>query len=78
MADLLKEVEPNPEARFVRFETLFDPERMPGQKNKWYPWPYIEGLRLDKAMHDLTLLATGIYDKPMLPQNGAPVRLVVP
>ncbi len=51
---------------------------MPGQRNSQYPWPYVEGLRLDEAMHDLTILATGIYGKPLLPQTGAPVRLVVP
>ena len=51
---------------------------MPGQKSIFYKWPYVEGLRLDEAMHDLTLLATGIYGNPLLPQSGAPVRLVVP
>jgi sulfoxide reductase catalytic subunit YedY len=62
----------------VRFETLYDPEQMPGQNRASFDWPYIEGLRLDEAMHDLTILATGIYGKQMLPQNGAPIRLVVP
>jgi sulfoxide reductase catalytic subunit YedY len=62
----------------VRFETLNDPEQMPGLKNRLYPWPYQEGLRMDEAMHDLTILATGLYGKPMPPQNGAPMRLVVP
>ena len=76
---LLKEVEPKAEAKFVRFETIYDPEGMPGFKsNPWYQWPYVEGLRLDEAMHDLTLMATGIYGEDLLPQNGAPVRLVVP
>ena len=51
---------------------------MPGQNADWLPWPYVEGLRLDEAMHDLTILATGIDGKPLLPQNGAPIRLVVP
>lgn len=78
LSALLKEVEPMSKAKFVRFETLFDPEQMPGQKNDWFSWPYIEGLRLDEAMHDLTILATGIYGAPLQPQNGAPVRLVVP
>ncbi len=78
LAKLLKEVEPTPEARYVRFETLYDPERMPGQKGPFYKWPYVEGLRMDEAMQDLTLLVTGLYGKPMLPQNGAPIRLVVP
>ncbi len=76
---LLKEVEPQAEAKYVRFETIYDPEGMPGfKKNPWYQWPYVEGLRVDEAMHDLTLLATGLYGKDLLPQNGAPVRLVVP
>jgi sulfoxide reductase catalytic subunit YedY len=51
---------------------------MPGQKSRFYDWPYVEGLRLDEAMHDLTLMATGLYGKQLLPQNGAPLRLVVP
>jgi sulfoxide reductase catalytic subunit YedY len=78
LARLLKEVEPTSKARYVRFETLHDPEQMPGQKSSLYTWPYVEGLRLDEAMHDLTILATGLYGKALLPQNGAPVRLVVP
>lgn len=75
---LLALVEPRPEAQYVRFETVFRPEEMPGQRDRFYPWPYVEGLRLDEAMHDLTILATGIYGQALLPQNGAPVRLVVP
>ncbi len=75
---LLAAVEPTAEAKYVRFETLDDPEQMPGQKSGWFKWPYAEGLRLDEAMHDLTILATGLYGKPTLPQNGAPLRLVVP
>ena len=75
---LLAEVEPLSEAQYVRFETLYDPAQMPGQKSAYYEWPYVEGLRLDEAMHDLTILATGLYGKPLLPQSGAPVRLVVP
>ncbi len=75
---LLELVEPAAEARYVRFETLYDPEQMPGQVNSFFPFPYIEGLRLDEAMHDLTLLATGLYGRDLSPQNGAPIRLVVP
>ena len=76
---LLAEVEPKTEAKYVRFETLNDADQMPGIKaNPWYQWPYIEGLRMDEAMHDLTLMATGLYGKDLLPQNGAPIRLVVP
>ena len=78
LAALLKEVEPMSSAKYVRFETLLDPLQMPGQRDKMYPWPYIEGLRLDEAMHDLTILSTGLYGKSLLPQNGAPLRLVVP
>ena len=75
---LLAEVEPASQAKYVRFETLLDPEQMPGQQRATFPWPYVEGLRLDEAMHDLTLMATGLYGKSLLPQNGAPLRLVVP
>ena len=78
LASLLKEVEPTSDAKYVRFETVYRPEEMPGQKSPFYPWPYQEGLRLDEAMHDLTLLATGLYGMPMPNANGAPIRLVVP
>jgi len=78
LAKLLKEVEPTGDAKFVAFQTLLDPEQMPGQNSTWYPWPYTEGLRLDEAMHDLTLMVTGMYGKDLLPQNGAPLRLAVP
>jgi sulfoxide reductase catalytic subunit YedY len=78
LAKLLEEVEPMSKARYVRFETLYDPDQMPGQKRGGYNWPYVEGLRMDEAMHDLVILATGLYGKALLPQNGAPVRLVVP
>ena len=78
LSKLLNAVEPSSGAKFVRFETLYDPERMPGEKSKWFHWPYVEGLRMDEAMNDLTILATGLYGKSLMPQNGAPVRLVVP
>jgi len=78
LAQLLKEVEPTSRAKYVRFETIHAPEQMPGQRSDWYNWPYIEGLRLDEAMNDLTLMATGLYGKDLPPQNGAPLRLVVP
>jgi len=78
LAALLKAVEPTSEARYVRFETLRDPKRMPGQRYDVLDWPYEEGLRLDEAMHELTILAAGIYGEMLLPQNGAPLRLVVP
>jgi sulfoxide reductase catalytic subunit YedY len=78
LAKLLQEVEPMSQAQFVRFETLYDPDQFPGQKSSYFDWPYVEGLRVDEAMHDLTLMATGLYGKTLLPQNGAPLRLVVP
>jgi sulfoxide reductase catalytic subunit YedY len=78
LSKLLAEVEPMPSARYVRFETLYDPAQMPGQSSGAFQWPYVEGLRLDEAMNDLALLATGLYGKTLLPQSGAPVRLVVP
>ena len=78
LAHLLEAVEPMANAKYVAFETLLDPVRMPGQKTAVLEWPYIEGLRLDEAMHPLTLLATGLYGKMLPPQDGAPVRLVVP
>ena len=78
LARLLEEVEPTSQAKYVRFETLYDPDQMPGQESATFPWPYVEGLRLDEAMHDLTILVTGLFGESLLPQNGAPVRLVVP
>jgi sulfoxide reductase catalytic subunit YedY len=78
LAELLNKVEPTSNAKYVRFETIYDPEEMPGQRDPWYQWPYIEGLRIDEAMNNLTLMATGLYGKDLLPQSGAPLRLVVP
>src|ERR1041384_7000177 len=78
LASLLKEVEPTSDAKYVRFETVLRPDQMPGQSSPFYPWPYQEGLRLDEAMHDLTILATGLYGQPMPNPDGAPIRLVVP
>jgi sulfoxide reductase catalytic subunit YedY len=78
LGKLLAQVEPLAGARYVAFETLHDPERMPGQRGDVLPWPYVEGLRLDEAMHPLAILATGLYGRELPPQNGAPVRLVVP
>ena len=75
---LLEKVEPTPQARYVAFETLLDPKRMPNQETGVLDWPYVEGLRLDEAMHQLTILETCLYDEKLPPQNGAPVRLVVP
>ena len=78
LAKLLKEVEPLSKAKYVRFETLLDPKQMPGQSDGYFDWPYVEGLRLDEAMHNLTLLVTGLYGKPLPPQDGAPIRMVAP
>jgi sulfoxide reductase catalytic subunit YedY len=78
LAEVLKKAEPSPQAKFVEMTTLLDPVRMPGQRSPVLDWPYVEGLRLDEAMHPLTMLATGVYGKDLPNQNGAPLRLVVP
>src|SRR6266567_1198994 len=75
---LLKQVEPLSSARYVAFQTLLDPNRMPNQNTGVLDWPYVEGLRLDEAMHPLTILASGMYGQIMPAQDGAPIRLVVP
>ena len=78
LAKLLEMAQPLPEAKFVAFQSVYRPEKMPGQGGLDFPWPYLEGLRLDEAQHPLTLLATGLYKEPLTPQNGGPIRLVVP
>ncbi|HXF64157.1 MAG TPA: protein-methionine-sulfoxide reductase catalytic subunit MsrP, partial [Caldilineaceae bacterium] len=78
VAELLKEVDPKPEAKFVKFTTIMRPEQMPGQQRRLLDWPYVEGLRMDEAMHPLAIFATGMYGKLLTPPNGAPFRLVVP
>jgi sulfoxide reductase catalytic subunit YedY len=80
LAEVLKRAEPQGNAKFVAFETLSRPAEMPGQRGLFQPleWPYVEGLRLDEAVHPLTILAVGIYDETLPNQNGAPLRLVVP
>ena len=78
LGDFLKRFEPTSRAKFVHFETLVDPEQMPGQKRDVLEWPYREGLRIDEAMHPLAILATGMYGTDLPNQNGAPLRLVVP
>lgn len=76
---LLEQVKPKPEAKFVKFVTAMRPEQMPGiARLRGYPWPYTEGLRIEEALHPLTMLVTGVYGKPLPKQNGAPIRLVVP
>ncbi len=78
LANLLTAVEPTGDAKYVMFETLYDPKRMPNQTGDVLDWPYVEGLRLDEAMHPLTILASGLYGEQLPAQNGAPLRLVVP
>ncbi len=78
LASLLKEVQPTSDAKFVRFETLLDKKQFPHEGSHLYPWPYKEGLRLDEAMHNLTILATGLYGESLPNPDGAPIRLVVP
>lgn len=78
LSKLLETVEPTGAAKYVAFETLRDTTRMPGQRGDVLNWPYVEGLRLDEAMHPLTILASGVYGNALPPQNGAPIRLVVP
>jgi sulfoxide reductase catalytic subunit YedY len=78
LASLIKAVEPTSAAKFVAFETLFRPEEMPGQRSSVLEWPYREGLRMDEAVHPLTLMAVGLYGETLPNQNGAPIRLVTP
>ncbi|GAB6262896.1 protein-methionine-sulfoxide reductase catalytic subunit MsrP [Photobacterium sp. R1] len=82
LASLLRQAQPTSNAKYVAFQTLYDPKRMPGQASRriggGINYPYVEGLRLDEAMHPLTLIAVGLYGKTLAPQNGAPLRLVVP
>ena len=78
LANLVKLANPKSEAKYLQMETFLDPSIAPGQKQSWYPWPYVEGLTLAEATNELAFLATGIYGKPMPAQNGAPIRLVTP
>ena len=78
LASLIRQAEPTGKAKYVQFTTLDDPAQMPGQRSAVLDWPYVEGLRLDEAMHPLTLLAAGLYGQTLPNQNGAPIRLVVP
>ncbi|MCP5117676.1 MAG: protein-methionine-sulfoxide reductase catalytic subunit MsrP [bacterium] len=79
LAELIKRVEPKPEAKYVRLVTVRRENQMPGiLEAPWYPWPYFEGLRMDEAMNPMTLLVTGIYGRPLPAQNGAPIRLITP
>jgi len=78
LASVIKAVEPTSKAKYVAFQTLYDSKQMPGQKRWILRWPYVEGLRMDEALHPLTILAVGLYGETLLNQNGAPIRLVVP
>ena len=78
LSALIKRLEPTSSAKYVEFRTLYDPKRMPGQNRGVLEWPYVEGLRMDEAMHSLTILAVGLYGEVLPAQNGAPIRLVVP
>ena len=78
LSKLIEIAKPLNSAKFIQFVTIYRPEEMPGQKTKILPWPYVEGLRIDEAMHPLTILSTGLYGHNLLNQNGAPLRLVVP
>jgi methionine sulfoxide reductase catalytic subunit len=78
LRNLIERVRPTSRAKFVEFTTLHDPSQMPGQRSGVLPWPYVEGLRMDEAMHPLTLVVTGLYGRPLPNQNGAPLRIHVP
>ena len=78
LADIIRRAEPQGKAAFVEFTTLLRPAEMPGQREPALEWPYLEGLRMDEAMHPLSILAVGLYGKTLMNQNGAPIRLVVP
>ncbi|MHB1676435.1 MAG: protein-methionine-sulfoxide reductase catalytic subunit MsrP [Sulfuriferula sp.] len=78
LASLIRQVEPTSKAKYVEFTSLYDPAQMPGQRRAVLDWPYVEGLRMDEAMHPLTLLTVGLYGQTLPNQNGAPIRLVVP
>ena len=78
LSAVLNQVQPNSKAKFVEFTTLYDPKRFPGQQRSVLEWPYVEGLRMDEAMHPLTILAVGLYGETLPNQDGAPLRLVVP
>ncbi len=78
LSDFVKRFEPTSKAKFVKFTTLVDTKQMPGQTEPALPWPYVEGLRMDEAMHPLAMLAVGVYGEVLPNQNGAPIRLVTP
>ncbi len=78
MSHLVRLAKPKPEARFIRMETFYNPAVAPGQKQSWYPWPYVEGVTIEEAMNELAFIGTGLYGKGLEKQNGAPLRCVLP
>jgi len=78
LSELIKRADPLPKAKFVEFTTLYDPQQMPGQRSSVLQWPYVEGLRMDEAMHPLALLCFGMYGETLPNQDGAPLRIVIP
>ena len=78
MSRLVKLVQPKAEAKYVRLETFFDPSVAIGQRQSWYPWPYVEGITIDEAMNEMAFIGTGLYGRAMEKQNGAPLRIVLP
>ena len=78
LKNLIDRVEPDNRAKYIQFQTAYRPKEMPGQRRNVLPWPYVEGLRMDEALHHLSILSTGLYGHDLLNQNGAPIRLVVP
>ena len=78
MSKLIEKAKPNNKAKYVAFKSFYDPDNAPGQRDKRYPWPYFEGLRLDEAMNELTMITTGYYGKRLLPQSGTPLRIITP
>jgi len=78
LKNLIDRVEPDNHAKYIQFQTAYRPKEMPGQRRKVLPWPYVEGLRMDEALHHLSILSTGLYGHDLLNQNGAPIRLVIP
>ena len=77
LADLVKLAGPKPGARYIRFETFKKPDVATGQKQSWYPWPYVEGLTMEEATNELAFMVTGVYGKPLAKQFGAPLRLAL-
>ena len=78
MAELVRVAQPKAEAKFIRMETFHNPSVAPGQRQSWYPWPYIEGVTIEEAMNELAFIGTGMYGKELKKQNGAPLRCVLP